>query len=136
MDEEISAAELRALLDGDADVRVVDIRSPSAFRRGHIPGSVNVPFGELTDRIDDVTDTDRVVTVCPHGEASVQAARLVRSYEGFDGRVASLSCGIDGWPADLEPNGEAASTPGVHDGGDGRADAGDAEADSGPEAPF
>lgn len=110
MDAEISAEGLRALLEEDADVRVVDIRSPAAFRRGHIPGSVNVPFGELTTRIEEVADADRVVTVCPHGEASVQAARLVQSYEGFAGRVESLACGIEGWPDDLVTGDDARET--------------------------
>lgn len=101
MDGEITAADLRALLEADADVRVVDIRSPAAFRRGHIPGSENVPFGELTSRIDEVADAERVVTVCPHGQASQQAARLVASFEGFSGRVDSLRPGIEGWPYEL-----------------------------------
>ena len=154
MDEDISAEELRGLLDGDADVRVVDIRSPSAFRGGHVPGSVNVPFGELTDRIDDVADADRVVTVCPRGEASVQAARLVRAYEGFDGRAASLACGIDEWPYALETAADDAASPADgggssdsgrvgSDGGRGQAsDGGHGEsadartADEGSEAPF
>jgi len=135
MDQEIPAEGLRELLDGSADVHVIDIRSPSAFRRGHIPESVNVPFGELTDRIDDVADADRVVTVCPKGEASVQAARLVRSYEGFDGRVESLSCGIDGWPEDLEAgDGGAPDGGGADDGGRGSDDA--RAADEGSEAPY
>jgi rhodanese-related sulfurtransferase len=155
MDEDISAEELRRLLDGDADVRVLDIRSPSAFRGGHVPGSVNVPFGELTDRIDDVADADRVVTVCPRGEASVQAARLVRAYEGFDGRAASLACGIDEWPYALETAADDAASPadaggspdtgrrGSADGARGEAsDGGHGEsadartADEGTEAPF
>jgi len=123
MDDEISAEALRALLDGDADVRVVDIRSPGAFRRGHIPGSENVPFEELTDRIESVADADRVVTVCPKGEASVQAARLIGSFEGFAGRVDSLEPGIDGWPYELE---------GESDHGSGSRGRGD----EGPEAPF
>ena len=46
MDEEISAEGLRTLLDSGDPVRVVDIRSPGAFERGHIPGSENVPFAE------------------------------------------------------------------------------------------
>ncbi|WP_254839068.1 rhodanese-like domain-containing protein [Natronomonas marina] len=119
MDGEISAEELRELLDSGADVRVVDIRSPAAFRRGHIPGSENVPFEALTDRIESVADAERVVTVCPHGQASVQAARLVGAFEGFTGRVDSLAPGIEGWPYDLETDGERESAP-----------------DEGPEAPF
>lgn len=119
MDGEIDAEELQALLEADDDVRVVDIRSPGAFARGHIPKSVNVPFQELTARIEELADTDRVVTVCPHGQASVQAARLIASYEGFSGRVESLAPGIEGWPYDLVA-------------GDGSADEADADVD----APF
>ena len=38
MDGEIDDEELHALLVDNEDVRVVDVRSPSAFRQGHIPG--------------------------------------------------------------------------------------------------
>ncbi|CAI48286.1 rhodanese domain protein [Natronomonas pharaonis DSM 2160] len=102
MDGEISAETLQELLDSDTDLRIVDIRSPAQFGRGHIPGSDNIPFQELTTHIEQVADADRVVTVCPHGQASQQAARLIASFEGFDGRVDSLEPGIEGWPYDLE----------------------------------
>jgi len=42
------------------------------------------------------------VTVCPHGEASVQAARLVGSYRGVDGPVESLAGGLEAWDGPLE----------------------------------
>ena len=125
MDGELSAEELRGLLESESSVRVVDIRSPGAFRRDHIPGSENVPFEELTDRIGAVADADRVVTVCPKGEASVQAARLIGSFEEFSGRVESLSTGVSGWSYDLETG----------DGGDGTADGGEAPGEE-EEAPF
>lgn len=112
MDGEISAVELQAFLESGEDVTIVDIRSPVEFRRGHIPGSENVPFGELTARIDEIADADRVVTVCPHGQASIQAARLVGSFEGFDGRVESLSSGIEGWPYELAADDVAAESDG------------------------
>jgi rhodanese-related sulfurtransferase len=106
MDGEITAEELRALLDSPAPPRIVDIRAPAQFRRGHIPGSENIPFAELTARIEEFSDADRVVTVCPHGQASVQAARLIGSFEGFDGRVESLEPGIEGWSHELERDDE------------------------------
>lgn len=119
MTAEVSQTELEALQEADGDVRVVDVRSPAAYRRGHIPGSVNVPFDALADRVTDLAGAEHVVTVCPHGEASVQAARLVAAYEGFDGEVASLSCGVTGWDGDLAAG-----------------DAGDAAEDVGADAPF
>lgn len=102
MDGEVSADELSALLE-DGDVRVVDIRRRAAFERGHIPGSECIPFQELPNAIDQLEGADRVVTVCPHGESSVQAARLIQSYEGIaeDAEVKSLAEGLVGWSGEL-----------------------------------
>jgi rhodanese-related sulfurtransferase len=132
MDGEISAEELRDLLAAEEDVRIVDVRSPAAFRRGRIPSSENVPFAELAGRIEEFADADRVVTVCPHGKASQQAARLVASYEDFSGRVDSLEPGIEGWEYDLETDVEGAGA------GAGGAEAGEeaSATDEGPDAPF
>jgi rhodanese-related sulfurtransferase len=101
MDGEIDADELQSQLE-DGTVRVVDIRSPAAFERGHIPGSENVPFPSLVDEVERFEGDDQVVTICPHGKSSVQAARLIASYEGFDGDVVSLAPGLDGWEGPLE----------------------------------
>ena len=102
MDGEISPAAVHELLKGDDEttdaLRIVDIRNAMEFERGHIPGSENVPFHELTARIDEFEATDRIITVCPHGQASVQAARLIGSYEGSaDARVESMAGGLEEW---------------------------------------
>jgi len=111
MDGEITPEALADLLEAPgADPTVVDIRDRRAFARGHLPGSENLPLGELTGEIDTVAGADHVVTVCPHGEASVQAARLVAAYEGFEGVVESLAGGLEAWEGPLET---AAEDPGV-----------------------
>jgi rhodanese-related sulfurtransferase len=104
MDDEISPAGLAELLDAGADVRVVDIRPAAQFDRGHIPGSENVPFHALADEIERFDGEERIVTVCPHGKSSVQAARLIASYKGVpdDARVESLAGGLDEWDGELE----------------------------------
>ena len=102
MDGEIDPEEVERLLASDDPPRVVDIRDPGAFERGHIPGSENVPFPQIPDRAADLAGADRVVTVCPHGEASVQAARLIGAAAGVDGRVESMRGGLTAWDGDVE----------------------------------
>lgn len=139
MDGEIDPEELAALLgDGDGggeadesedDLRIVDIRDRRAFDRGHLPGSECVPFPELTTRVEELAGASRIVTVCPHGIASRQAAQLIGSYAGVgDARVESLRGGIEAWARE----GELEETTA----GDRGSDAGDDAADEGPEAPF
>ena len=101
--DEITPDELAGLLDADEPVRVVDIRSSAAFERGHIPDSENVPFEELPRRVESVADAERIVTVCPHGKASLQAAQLLRSAEAVDdATVESLAGGLEAWGGPLD----------------------------------
>lgn len=98
MDDEITAEELQSVLENGSDVRLVDIRNPQAFEQGHIPGSDNIPFEELPQRVEELDGEDRIVTVCPLGKSSVQAARLIASYEGAsDATVESLAGGLREW---------------------------------------
>ncbi|WP_049922102.1 rhodanese-like domain-containing protein [Halopiger djelfimassiliensis] len=96
MDGEISPDEVKELLENGADVRVVDIRDEQQFEHSRIPDSENIPFHELTARVDELEGDDHIVTVCPHGKASVQAAQLIGSYEGTaDARVESMEGGLE-----------------------------------------
>ncbi|MFB6095956.1 MAG: rhodanese-like domain-containing protein [Haloferacaceae archaeon] len=126
MDGEISPEDVRQELEGDDPPCVVDIRAPAAYKQGHIPGSVNVPFGDLSSEIGSIAGADHIVTVCPHGQASVQAARLIGAFEGTsDARVESMAGGLAEWPGELETSGED----------DAEATA-EAEADAEADAPF
>lgn len=102
MDGEITSDSLETLLDTEDSPVVVDIRNPPAYEQAHIPDSINIPLSRLPQEVDRVSDTDHVVTVCPHGKASVRAARLVTSFEAFDGTVESLADGLEGWEGPLE----------------------------------
>ncbi|MGA9400024.1 rhodanese-like domain-containing protein [Haladaptatus sp.] len=104
MDGEISTEDVHDLIESEEDVRIVDIRPEPQFDGGHIPGSENIPFHTLPRRISELNDADRVVTVCPLGKSSVQAARLIGSYEGVSGDVPveSMAGGLTDWEYELE----------------------------------
>ncbi|GGN05948.1 rhodanese-like domain-containing protein [Halarchaeum nitratireducens] len=121
MDGEITPEEVAALVEDDADVRIVDIRPEGTYAQGHIPGSENVPFAALTRDVERFAGAEHVVTVCPHGQSSVQAANLIASYEGVDAdaTVQSMAGGLVAWDGTLESGDDAERDP-----------------DEGPEAPF
>ncbi|WP_226011888.1 rhodanese-like domain-containing protein [Halomicrobium salinisoli] len=121
MDGEIGTEELRERLD-DEETRVVDIRPPRAYRRGHVPGSENVPLGQLVQDVERFDGDEDVVTLCPHGKSSVKAARLIAAYEGFEGDVVSYEPGLSEWDGPIEE-------------GSAEAEA-DSAAEEGPESPF
>ena len=109
MDGEIDPEDVQALLEAPQPPRIIDIRSKAAFARGHIPGSENIPFASLPQQIEQLRGADRIVTVCPHGKASIQAARLIKSYEGTaNAHVESMRGGLSAWPGELEPTVEQA----------------------------
>jgi rhodanese-related sulfurtransferase len=113
MDGEISPAALQAQLGGESAPTIVDIRQPQAFRRGHIPGSSNVPYRQLPDRVTALADADHVVTVCPHGNSSVQAAKFIASHEETgDLTVESMAGGVSAWEGAIEREFEQADAGG------------------------
>lgn len=104
MVEEVSPDDVKDRIDADEDTQIIDIRSSREYERGHIPGAINIPMAELPSRVDEVEWGDDVVVACPIGQSSVQAARLIGSYEGVDDdtSVSSMAGGYEAWEYDLE----------------------------------
>ena len=104
MVEEVTPEDVKQRIDSGEGTQIIDIRSPAEFERGHIPGATNIPMAELPSRVDEVEWGDDVVVACPIGQSSVQAARLIGSYEGVDDdtSVKSMAGGYEDWEYDLE----------------------------------
>lgn len=150
MDGEIDPETLAArLADEEGEpVRVVDVRREGPFREGHIPGSECLPLPELPGLVERLAGAEHVVTVCPHGEASRQAAQLVAAYEGIaeDATVESLAGGLAAWDGELVAgaaggagDGSAGATDGAADGegeGESETEGGEHGAAGGADPPF
>ena len=104
MVEEVSTDEVKEKIDTEESVQVVDIRSNQQFKQGHIPGAINIPMAEFPQRVQEHSWGDDIVVACPIGQSSIQAARLLESFEGVDGEasVASMAGGYEEWEYDLE----------------------------------
>jgi len=65
------------------DAVVVDVRTPGEFKRGHVPGALNLPLDELRERLDAVPRDGPLVLICWVGVRSYIASRILVQ-KGFD----------------------------------------------------
>jgi len=79
------------------EVTVIDVRAPSEWDAGHLPGVVNIPLGSLADRLDEIPADRPVVLQCQGGGRSVIAASLLQAH-GFPA-AANLTGGFRAWEA-------------------------------------
>lgn len=47
----ISAEELKKMIDSNADVIIVDIRTPIEYELYHIPRAINIPLSKFDEKI-------------------------------------------------------------------------------------
>ncbi len=104
MVDEIPPDELKEKIDNGEDVQIIDIRAEREFEEGHIPDAENIPMNKLTVKLSEYDWGEEIVVVCPIGQSSVQAARLIQSYEDVDedALVASMEGGYREWEYELE----------------------------------
>lgn len=88
----LSAAELRAALDGPDPPTVVDVRRPTEGRFGGLPRAVRIPFPDLPDRLRDLPAGRPVVVVDRSGMDARRAAALLVA-RGLS--AAALEGGLD-----------------------------------------
>lgn len=93
---EISVEDVRRLLDGQAAVRLVDVREADEYAGGCLPGALHIPRGFLELRIEDRVQRDEdIVVYCAGGTRSALAARTLQQL-GYT-RVASMAGGYNRW---------------------------------------
>ncbi len=62
---------------------LLDVRMPSEFASGTIPGAVNVPVDELRERLAEIPKDRRINVFCQVGQRGYIATRILRQ-KGFD----------------------------------------------------
>ena len=90
----ITASDLAARLDSGT-AAVVDVRSRAEWESGHIPGALNIPAGEVADRLAELPQGGPVVVHCQGGTRSAIAAGLLDA-RGITG-VVDLPGGLPEW---------------------------------------
>jgi rhodanese-related sulfurtransferase len=80
------------LLRPDPRAALLDVRSATEFRSGHLPGALNIPHTELRQRLAEIPRDRSLLVYCASGFRSYLALRLLRSSGWPD--VRSLSGGL------------------------------------------
>lgn len=82
-------------------VFILDVRTVSEYAEGHIPGSCNIPLGQLGGRLAEVPTEGPTIVTCQSGGRSPIAASLLQA----NGRmqVIEMKDGLSGWQANHYP---------------------------------
>ena len=92
------AAEVKALIDGDTDMVILDSRPMGEYRRMSIPTGIDCPGAELVHRVKEVApdpNTLVVVNCAGRTRSIIGAQSLINA--GLENRVVALENGTMGW---------------------------------------
>ena len=94
--ESIGVEQARSWLQAEAPF-ILDLREPTEYQAGHLPGAVLIPQAELATRLDEVPRNRPILAVCASGARSFRAARFLKRL-GYD-HVVNLEGGTNAWVA-------------------------------------
>jgi adenylyltransferase/sulfurtransferase len=99
----LSAAALRAVLaeSGAAPPLLVDVREVPEFRAGHLGGSVNIPLGQLQQRLSEIGAHASPVFICRSGGRSLAACQM--ALRANIPAPVNLEGGLLAWAAEIDP---------------------------------
>jgi adenylyltransferase/sulfurtransferase len=95
-------ARLEQAAGAGAALAIIDVREPREFSAGHLPGAVNIPLGNLSQRLAEIPPLSPVVFICRSGGRS-QAACELAARAGRTG-LADLEGGMLAWAAMIDPS--------------------------------
>jgi rhodanese-related sulfurtransferase len=99
----VNASTVRQLLEDNADIRLLDVRTPGEFETIHVPGAYNVPLDTLAEHAEELHRNVRqpVVLICRSGDRARKADAALRR-SGME-NLHVLDGGIVRWETEGHP---------------------------------
>ena len=94
--KEISVQELRARLEAGEGLVVLDVREPHEVAEAAIEGSVNIPLGQVVERVAEIDSSRPVAVICALGGRSACAIEALEA-AGYPGELLNVSGGMEAW---------------------------------------
>lgn len=101
---EISATEVKQLLDQGEAIKLIDVREPKEHQFCQVQGSELIPMGSVPQhlsRLEAQADDAKLVVFCHHGMRSLNVVAWLRE-KGISNCV-SMSGGIEAWSLQVDP---------------------------------
>jgi adenylyltransferase/sulfurtransferase len=99
--EEITAQELKELIESGEDFQLIDVREPNEYEIAKIPNSKLIPLGEVVKRLNELDPEKLAVIHCKGGVRSAKAIAALKQ-AGYNGRLINLKGGITAWSREVD----------------------------------
>ncbi|MBI4005151.1 MAG: sulfurtransferase [Gammaproteobacteria bacterium] len=100
MTKQLTAEQLKADLDKNGSLLLLDVREPWEYQICHIDGSVNISMHLIPSSVEQLDPEKEIVVICHHGIRSLQVANYLAE-RGFN-KVTSLEGGVDAWATSID----------------------------------
>ncbi len=97
----ISAIDLDTKIKSGDNILLLDVRTPEEVAICRLPGSINIPIADLTNRLQELDPKSEIIVYCKSGARSAKAAELL-TQQNFP-TVKNLQGGILKWIQDVDP---------------------------------
>jgi adenylyltransferase/sulfurtransferase len=97
---DISAQDLKARLEREPNLILLDVREPHELEIAAIQGAKNIPLGEVAQRMAELDSAEEMVVFCKRGSRSARAIEILSS-AGFK-KMKNLKGGINAWAEDVD----------------------------------
>jgi hydroxyacylglutathione hydrolase len=87
--------ELHDRIEEGQDLQIVDVRRPTEYASGHIPGAINIALSQLTARISELDQQRPAAVACASGYRSIAAVSLLARH-GFR-KLFNVVGGTNAW---------------------------------------
>ena len=94
--KEIKVDELRRRLEAGEDLVVLDVREPDEVARSAIFGSVDIPLGQVVDRMSELDPARPTAVICAAGVRSARATEALTP-AGYAGELVNVTGGMKAW---------------------------------------
>ncbi len=97
--QDIDSQNLKKMIDGNEKFVLVDVREPQEYEEWNIDNSINIPLSQISEKISEISENKKIITVCTSGNRST-IAKYILSSHGLES--STLTGGMDSWSTSFE----------------------------------